>query len=708
MQVSGRSDQGRPGPESPGTPSLLVGAGHLAALWALAFVEPLFDLLGRNADFFVARGNDAGDILAFSIAFTLLPPLAMLAVEAVAQRIDPRVRWAIHLALVALLVAAIALQVEKKLADDPGGVLILAALAAGALVATGYARTRFWRAIADVLIPAPLIVLGAFLLFSDVSDLVLPQSEAKAAGVEIRSRAPVVEVIFDELPIGTLMDRSGGIDAKRFPAFAELAAHSTWYRGATTVAGFTPRAVPAIMTGTRPDEDELPISSQQPRSVFTLLGGTYRMHVMENVTNICPSDICGDQGRSFPASGLGSLFSDLRVVSERLLLPDGLAQGLPPVDQTFGDFVNQSGGQAPRLRNARDPDRVAAAFGEQTTGDESVRMARFISGLQGGRTLNLIHVEKPHYPWNHFPDGRKFSNLSSEFGDVLGDGTQWEGPRSLTDLALQRHMLETGFTDHLLGELIERLRRDGLWDRALIVVTADHGNAVIPHVPRRNPTHANLGQIAPVPLFIKAPGEGRPRVVDQRVCTTDILPTMARLLGIEYPWPRYPCPPGRVTVADSPDGQSTLPFARVETLRDAYVARIARSFGTDSGWGPVLRFGPHPELVGRPVGTLSASPPDDASASLDEAGNLRDVNPRAPVVLASLLRGGISDADPGVALAAAVNGRVAAVGRSYAAHGDVRYSLLVPPRFLRRGANRVELYRVVGSGPSISLQPLGP
>ena len=30
---------------------------HLGGLWALAFAQPLFDLLGENAQFFVARGS---------------------------------------------------------------------------------------------------------------------------------------------------------------------------------------------------------------------------------------------------------------------------------------------------------------------------------------------------------------------------------------------------------------------------------------------------------------------------------------------------------------------------------------------------------------------------------------------------------------------------------------------------------------------------
>jgi hypothetical protein len=43
--------------------SFLRAALHLGGLWALAFAQPLFDLLGRNAEFFVARGSTRGDIL---------------------------------------------------------------------------------------------------------------------------------------------------------------------------------------------------------------------------------------------------------------------------------------------------------------------------------------------------------------------------------------------------------------------------------------------------------------------------------------------------------------------------------------------------------------------------------------------------------------------------------------------------------------------
>jgi hypothetical protein len=146
----------------------------------------------------------------------------------------------------------------------------------------------------------------------------------------------------------------------------------------------------------------------------------------------------------------------------------------------------------------------------------------------------------------------------------------------------------------------------------------------------------------------------------------------------------------------------------VEREREAYTGRIDRMFGIGTGWQPVLRFLPHPELVGRRVAGLSVRAGPGSEASIDEQGRLGDVDPRAPVVLASLVRGAVSGGRPGEALAVAIDGRIAAVGRSFRAAGQNRFSMLVPPHFFRPGANRAHIYRVLGEGAAARLQSLGP
>ena len=87
------------------------------------------------------------------------------------------------------------------------------------------------------------------------------------------------------------------------------------------------------------------------------------------------------------------------------------------------------------------------------------------------------------------------------------------GSRQL-DVLLQRHFLQTGFADHELQRLWRHLKREGMWDKSLIVVAADHGVA-FQQAPRAAPADARdtAVEIAPVPLLIKAPGpeQGRGR-----------------------------------------------------------------------------------------------------------------------------------------------------------------------------------------------------
>ena len=210
------------------SPALRDGLGRraleLAVLCAFAFAQPLFDLLGRNPEFFAVRGSPSGDIVLFAVGLVLLPPLVLTGVEALAGLAGPRARDAVHAVLVALLGALIAIQVVKRIGALPAGLDLAFALAVGLALAWALAlrRGRVARTFVTVLSPAPLLFLALFLLGSRATQLVLAE-HAEVATAGARPGAPVVMVVFDEFPVTSLLDRDGRIDRVRYPSFATLA-----------------------------------------------------------------------------------------------------------------------------------------------------------------------------------------------------------------------------------------------------------------------------------------------------------------------------------------------------------------------------------------------------------------------------------------------------------------------------------------------------
>jgi Sulfatase len=666
-----------------------VKALHLGALWAFAFAQPLFDLLGGEAQFFVARGSTTADIVIFALVLVIVPPAVMALLVWLAGRIRPALGDGLMIVFVGLLAAAIVLPPIGELLGGSALAVPVAALA-GAGLAALYARAAPVRTFLTVLTPAPLLFLVLFLFVSPVSELVLPEGGAEAIAGEARSRTPVVMVVFDELPATSLMDSRDRIDARRFPAFAAFASDATWYRNATTVAGRTTEAVPAMLTGRRPREGDLPIASDHPQSLFTLLSRSHRLSVIEPITDVCPPDLCSED-RPGMANRLRDLASDLRVVSGHLLLPDDLDEDLPPIDRDWQGFENEAIG--PRANREQRMRFIEEVFERLGSDDPPERFEQTIEavGEPGARPpLIFLHTSIPHIPWHYLPDGTLYETGVSLPGVV--DGT-WIGPQWLADQGFQRHLLQTEFADRLLGRLMRALEDAGLYDRALVVVAADHGVSFRAGDRRRRPTPTNVHDVANLPLLIKTPGQDTARVVDTAVRTIDILPTIARELGLRLPEPvdgvpadeRTADPTQEVDVPDSWEkGTTTIfgTFLRQREQRRRYERSLLEPAGYDA-----FAMGPRPELVGRRVG---AAPAGEGRARLDDPGAFEDVDRRLPPVWVS----GTTTVPGGTDLAIAVNGRVEATTRV----DRRRFGALVPRRALREGDNEIAILEIDGEG----------
>lgn len=87
-------------------------------------------------------------------------------------------------------------------------------------------------------------------------------------------------------------------------------------------------------------------------------------------------------------------------------------------------------------------------------------------------------------------------------------------------------------TDHWLGELFDLLRERGLYDRSLVIVSADHGESMLEHEFYFN--HGTLyDEALHVPLLVKLPGgEFGGREIGLPVQLVDLYPTIAELCGL--------------------------------------------------------------------------------------------------------------------------------------------------------------------------------
>lgn len=706
----------RPPLQTPNSrPSVLLGVAHLTALWALAFLQPMLSLLGKSPEFFVARSNTTGQIILYALALAFGPPLVALVIELVANRVSKRLRWAIHLALMGIVIAALVLTTVKRYLDWPAAMLIGFSILAAAGAVYSYDRWQFPKTFMDVLTPAPLVVLAVFFFLSPASRLVIPDQNPETEQIDVGNPARVVMVIFDEFPLATIMKEDGAIDATRYPNFAALAGQSTWYKNASAAGAYTPVAVPSILTGRQVDNDDLPIASDHPESLFTLLGGSYELQVNELITKVCPDSLCTSTEENLGYDdGTGALFSDLFVVSQHLLLPNSMRRNLPDISKAFGGFGDdyQETGLAveeqddtPRRTargGARDLGRVfAGARLEQT----EVAVDRFNRNLGSGtrKRLDLIHLLKPHYPWKHLPDGQRYTSNSREWSGLLPDDRQWQAPQRIVNIALQRGLLEVGFTDTLFGRIKSSLEEKGLWDDSLVVMTADHGAGFTSLIDRRKATRRNLGWVASVPLFIKSPGQETPEVVERHTCASDILPEIAARLDAEYPWKTRDCPADSIRVLNPPTGVVQAPLRVMVDQRDRFLSQIERQFTTGTGWGPVYRSGPRKELIGVPVSRLRRLPETGQAASPDRRNAVKDYDPEAPTLHGLLQRGGVRGVAEGRVLAISVNNRIQGVGWTFRdrLRGEVGYSILLPPAALKRGFNKVDVYLVSAGGKAV-------
>lgn len=662
-------------------PAPRFAALHLWVLTAFAVAQPLFDLLSRQPEFLVAHQVERFGLLALTLALVVLLPVGPIALGWAGRRISPRAGRSVHLLQIALLVALIVLPVLGRLQAPPGLLLVLTALGIGALSAFYYAHLPTVRSFLSVLGPSIAIFPAVFLFSWPVRWLLLPPAASARAAVEVPGTAPVVLVVFDELSLPTLLGANGEIDGERFPHFAALAAGSTWFPHATTVADSTFYGLPAIVDGRYPAGRRLPTHEFYPETLFTLLADDYELTVYEHLTRLCPPALCGDSPITATwHAQAGSLLRDAFLLYLHHLLPHDLTGRLPEVDNHWRAFGR-------------------AAYDE----DQAEIFERFSTALGrsgGERTFFFLHSMLPHFPWHYLPSGRTYDGMR-----ILGvEEDRWRDDEVLRLQGLQRYLLQLMFVDRLLGRLLTTLEDSGLYDQTLLVVTADHGLSFQSGTHRRTLHEPTFADIMLVPLFFKLPGQRQGRRCERPATTIDILPSIADLLGVdELPWPVA----GHSLFAEAfPPRDEKIAYRSLQQLGDRFSFPASAFRDRLEMPEPLLaRLGPGlsgvfenslcPALLGQPPEFVPRL--EGAALRIYRPSRFENVRLASGYVPA-LVSGVVSDPQPALEdllIAVAVNGKVRALTHpDPAPDGKTEFAALVPESVFREGTNAVEALAV--------------
>jgi hypothetical protein len=681
---------------------------ELFALTGLAIAQPLLDVTGKAPDFFLLHRTDRAQILLLVALIVLAPAAGLWAAEVLAWLLGgERVRRLVHLVWVTGLFCLLGLEVAKKLTGLRGRRLVLAALVLGLGAGLVYARWAPIRLWLRYLAPAPLVFALVFATLSPSAELILPaRADAKTA-VPVQTRPgkplpPVVMVLFDEFPLQSLLDSSGQIDRRVYPNFAGFADQATWYRNATGIGGWTPFAVPSMLSGTWPtwaQRSSVPDRSGWPDNLFTLLDRYYRLKVFETVTQLCPAQRCGQTGTqsSFTtvAKQTAKLYRTITSPQDTAVDPATVGED-PTLNQ---DTANSAGPKA--------------YFGNIKQ-DQVNRVDRFVDSIKAGDpqpTLYFLHVLLPHQPFKYLADGKVYNS-----GSLRGATGVW--PARLLQVNHQRHLVQLAYTDKVMARILQRLKDQGLYDKSLIVMTADHGDGFTPGNSSRGLGPGNAAQLMWVPAFIKSPGQTKGRVDDRNWEHIDLLPTMADIIGLTIPWKvdgvSQAGPPGRKTSDKTFYNHPGEPLHRpgppnLKTVLHGVTDTLIRAH--QNGERGLWQYGGTADWIYQPPAKLGRIGGPAVTAKVQDWDLFSHIDPKAPAVPTLVVGQVTGPAPPQATMVVAVNGKVAGTSGLFPMQDGQpanSFAAFVPDFLYHAGPGppQLQLYLSTKAGGGTQFQPV--
>lgn len=126
-----------------------------------------------------------------------------------------------------------------------------------------------------------------------------------------------------------------------------------------------------------------------------------------------------------------------------------------------------------------------------------------------------------------------YSDLSSTMQEMLGTPKNPSGYYQDSRLYVAAYDSEIKYSDFQVGRLLNELKSKNLYDDAIVIITADHGENMVDHLNYFSHGNNLFNSLLHVPLMIKFPGQKTRIDITTNVRTIDILPTVFDYLSLD-------------------------------------------------------------------------------------------------------------------------------------------------------------------------------
>jgi hypothetical protein len=602
--------------------------------------------------------------------------------------------------------------VVKRFADGSYEVVVITGFGAFVLLVVYFVSANF-RSFLSILAIACLVFPALFLSNEQIQKIVFAKENAGSSasqGLTVKSSPHIIMLVLDELPYISLLDASEKVDQHRFPNIAAFANDAHWFTNTTAVSDVTVFAVPAILSGLYPSQMKVPSTADYPDNIFTWLGDQrYQVNAIESATRLCPDRICTRTYTGSVGDRLALMFTDVAYVYLHIVLPESFATRLPDISQGWGGFENAARGA--RMDAFKNIDEWNAAIGASFQLDRMDLFDQFLNGIRkkDQPTFDFLHILFPHVPYEFFPNGKKY--IPNDLPKLRKE--RWLNDESAPIQGYQRFLLQLGYLDKRIGELITHLKAIGIYDDSLIVITSDHGVSFQPGEGRRPISAKTTADILPVPLMIKEPGQKRGTTSNINVETVDVLPSVMDLLGVQPP--------------TDLDGESVFRTDRHKLMTKRYYSfkaemfvtvpekvpgvslaldRKMNLFGDGSDPFNLYGLGQYGEIAGKRLSDLHLGTLSPYLTAFDQSLMFNSISIEN-AYLPARLTGVISrdqELKDAIDMAVSINGVVAATFQSYSSEPD-RFAVMIPGSMLVEGNNEVSFFSLGRVGDEIFLHP---